>query len=174
MEDFWSGLIGVVVGALVTFGSSYQQNRWERKRAKDVTAESIASGNRGALSRLAEHVASDVTSFKVDFGDMYASGSNAEVMAVADLVASQVSAAHDRARAVTSLVVDVNVASRADDVYNAWYKMLTTISEDIANAASRSGHDALVDKASREAPETFFAAVRAAVKTLDDERIKAA
>lgn len=174
MEAFWSALIGVIVGALVTFGSSYQQNRWERRRAKKLTAETIAVSNRAALSRLAENMATDIAAFKADFADVYASGVNEEVTTVAESVAPKVSAAHDRALAITCLVLDTNVASKADGVYNAWYTMLSTISEDLMNEASVAGHKALVIEATSTAPAAFFNSVRAAVKRLDDNRLTTA
>ena len=159
------------MGALVTFGSSYQQNLWERRRTKELTAETIAAGNRAALSRLAENMATDIAAFKADFSDIYASGANQEVMIVADSVASKVSSAHDRALAITCLVLDTNVASKADGVYNAWYNMLSTISADLGNETSVANHRTLVIEATSTAPAAFYDSVRAAVKRLDDDRL---
>lgn len=167
MADFWSALIGVLVGAAVTFGAAALQNRWERERAKTQALATVAEGHRSALSALVARVAEDLASFRQRIAPVNDEGSDVEVMTLMAVMAPIISAAKDRAQGAVALVADATVRNNALAIYDSWYDMSIGISDDIANGRSRARHDELRSAASTDAPIAFFSAVRTYSVALD-------
>ncbi|QKS18868.1 hypothetical protein HUN58_02185 [Curtobacterium sp. Csp1] len=173
MADFWSALIGVVVGAAVTFGAAALQNRWERERAKAQAIATVTEGRRLALASLVNRVAEDLASFRQRIAPVNDSGSDVELMTVAEMMAPIIGVAKDRAQGAVALVAEASVRDTALAVYDSWYDMSTQVSDDIANARPRASHAQLRRAASTEAPEAFFSAVRTYSTALDDAQSNA-
>jgi len=166
MEDFWSGFIGVIVGALASFGTLLITNRQLNRVADREAAERANVRRRETVAALLGVVSQDIATFRGEIAPVQTNGSQQQFADFLDEMLPRIGTAADLARAVGASVQDAAVREAAQAVYDAWYMYAYSQSETIVNATKKS-MTAFASEASTGAPNKFYKAVETYLEGLD-------